>query len=221
MARDQWAAVDRYLTELFVPEDAVLEAVVAASEEAGLPRHAVSPTQGKLLWTLARMIGARRILELGTLGGYSGIWLARALPADGRLITLEVDARRAEVARASFARAGFGGTVEVRVGPALETLPRLADEAVGPFDLTFIDADKPSYVEYLRWALALSRSGSVIVIDNVIRDGAVVDAETDDPAAQGVRRMNAILAAEPRLSATTIQTVGSKGWDGFAIALVT
>jgi predicted O-methyltransferase YrrM len=220
MSREQWTVVDRYLTGLFVPEDSALEAVLVSSEEAGLPRHAVSPSEGKLLWMLARMVGARRILELGTLGGYSGIWLARALPADGRLITLEANSRCAEVARANFARAGLDRIVEMRLGPALETLPQLAAEGVGPFDLTFVDADKASYAEYLEWALRLSRRGSVIVIDNVVREGAVVDAETDDPAAQGVRRMNAVLAAEPRLSATTIQTVGSKGWDGFALALV-
>jgi predicted O-methyltransferase YrrM len=220
-SREQWAVVDRYLEEVFVPHDVVLEAVREASAEAGLPQHAVSPTQGKLLWTLARMVGARRILELGTLGGYSGVWLARALPADGRLITLEANAGYADVARANFVRAGLDHVVEVRVGAALQTLPHLASESGGPFDLTFIDADKASYAEYLGWALELSRRGSVIVVDNVVRDGAVADAETDDLAAQGVRRMNAVIAAEPRVSATAIQTVGDKGWDGFALALVT
>jgi predicted O-methyltransferase YrrM len=221
MSREQWAVVDRYLDELFVPADPVLEDVLASSAAAGLPSHAVSPTQGKLLWTLAKMQGARSILEMGTLGGYSAVWLARALPPDGRLITLEADPRCVEVARANLARAGLAGVVEVRLGPALQTLPRLAAEGRGPFDLTFIDADKRSYPEYLSWALRLSRRGSVIVIDNVVRDGAVADSESDDESVQGVRRMNAALAADPRMSATAIQTVGRKGYDGFALVLVT
>ena len=213
-----WTEVDRYLGELFAPPDPVLDAALAASAAAGLPAHHVAPTQGKLLQLLARLQGARSILEIGTLGGYSTIWLARALPPGGRLVTLEADPRHAEVARANLDRAGLGGVVEVFVGPALETLPRLADEGRGPFDLVFLDADKPSNPDYLDWALRLTRRGSLIVADNVVRDGEVVDAGSRDPRVQGVRRFLERLAAEPRLGATAIQTVGSKGWDGLAIA---
>jgi predicted O-methyltransferase YrrM len=208
MTRERWAEVDRYLTELFVAPDVALE--------AALDPQSVSPLQGKLLHLLARLQGARAILELGTLGGYSTIWLARSLPADGHLITLEADARKAELARGNLARAGVAGVVEVLVGPALETLPELA----GPFDLIFLDADKRSNPEYLAWALDLSRPGTLIVADNVVRGGAVIDAESGDPRVDGIRRFNELLAAEPRVSATTIQTVGSKGYDGFAVALV-
>jgi predicted O-methyltransferase YrrM len=208
MTRERWAEVDRYLTELFVAPDVALEAT--------LDPQSVSPLQGKLLHLLARLQGARAILELGTLGGYSTIWLARSLPADGHLITLEADARKAELARGNLARAGVAGVVEVLVGPALETLPELA----GPFDLIFLDADKRSNPEYLAWALDLSRPGTLIVADNVVRGGAVIDAESGDPRVDGIRRFNELLAAEPRVSATTIQTVGSKGYDGFAVALV-
>jgi predicted O-methyltransferase YrrM len=221
MAQEQWTAVDRYITDLLVPPDPALGAALQASAAAGLPPINVSPNQGKLLWLLARVQGARTILEVGTLGGYSTIWLARALPADGRLITLEADPNHAEVARANIARAGLADVVELRLGQALDSLPRLADEGRRPFDLIFIDADKPSYPDYLAWALKLSRRGSLIIADNVVRKGAVVDAASDDPAVQGVRRFNELLAAEPRLSATAIQTVGSKGYDGFALALVT
>jgi predicted O-methyltransferase YrrM len=221
MAQDQWTAVDRYLTDLFVQPDPALEAALQASAAAGLPSINVSPNQGKLLQLLARAQGARAVLEIGTLGGYSTIWLARALPAGGRLITLEADPRHAEVARANLARAGLAGVVELRLGPALETLPRLAAEGSGPFDLIFIDADKPGYPDYLAWALKLSRRGSLILADNVVRGGAVVDPASADPRVQGVRRFNELLAAEPRVSATAIQTVGSKGYDGFAVALVT
>jgi predicted O-methyltransferase YrrM len=221
MTQEQWTAVDRYLTDLFVPSDTALDAVLQASAAAGLPAIHVAPNQGKLLMLLARAQGARVILEIGTLGGYSTIWLARALPEGGRLVTLEVDPRHAVVARANFARAGLVGIVELRLGPALETLPQLVAEGSGPFDLIFIDADKPSYPDYLPWALALSRRGSLIVADNIVRQGAVADAASDDPAVLGVRRFNELLAAEPRVSATAIQTVGSKGYDGFALALVT
>jgi predicted O-methyltransferase YrrM len=221
MAQDQWTAVDRYLTDLFVPPDPALEAALQASAAAGLPAINVSPNQGKLLQLLARAQGARAILEIGTLGGYSTIWLARALPEGGRLITLESDPKHAVVARANLARAGLAGVVELRLGPALETLPRLAAEGRGPFDLIFIDADKPGYPDYLAWALKLSRRGSLIIADNVVRGGAVADAASDDPRVQGVRRFSELLAAEPRVSATAIQTVGSKGYDGFAFALVT
>jgi predicted O-methyltransferase YrrM len=221
MTRERWTEVDRYLTDLFVPRDAALDAVLETSATAGLPPINVAPNQGKLLLLLARVLGARAILEIGTLGGYSTIWLARALPAGGRLITLETDPKHAEVARVNIARAGLAHVVELRLGPALETLPRLAAEGCGPFDLIFIDADKPGYPDYLRWALELSRRGSLIIADNVVRDGAVADEDSGDPRVRGVRRFNALLAAEPRVSATAIQTVGSKGYDGFAIALVT
>ena len=220
-ARERWTAVDRYFAELLVPSEPALAAALEASAAAGLPQHDVSPIQAKLLQLLARLQGARAILELGTLGGYSTIWLARALPAGGRLITLESDPRYAEVARANIARAGLAAVVEVRVGPALDTLPRLAADGLGPFDLIFVDADKQTNPEYLAWALELSRPGSLIVADNVVRNGAVVDADSRDPHVEGIRRFTELLAAEPRVSATAIQTVGSKGYDGFAIALVT
>jgi predicted O-methyltransferase YrrM len=192
-----------------------------ASTEAGLPAINVAPNQGKLLHLWARMVGARSILEVGTLGGYSTIWLARALPDGGRLISLEADARHAEVARANIARAGLQAVVEVRLGMALDTLPELAAEGREPFDFVFIDADKPNNAAYFDWALTLSRPGSIIVVDNVVRDGDVIDADSDSSTVQGVRRLLERIAAEPRVSATAIQTVGAKGYDGFAIALVT
>jgi predicted O-methyltransferase YrrM len=220
MSRDRWAAVDGYVTGLLVPPDPVLEAALAANAAAGLPAHDVSPAQGRLLELLARMGGARRILEIGTLGGYSAMWLGRALPPGGRLVTLELEPRYAEVARENLARAGLEAVVEVRVGPALETLPALAAERPEPFDLVFIDADKQSAAEHLAWALELVRAGGVIVADNVVRDGALADADSDDPRVRGVRALHERLAAEPRVSATTIQTVGAKGYDGFTLALV-
>jgi predicted O-methyltransferase YrrM len=219
MSQDQWTTVDRYITDLFVPQDSALEAALAASNAAGLPAINVSPNQGKLLNLLARMHGARKILEIGTLGGYSTIWLARALPAGGRLITLEADPKHADVARANIARAKLDGLVQIRLGKALDTLPQLTAE--GPFDLIFIDADKTGYCDYLAWSLKLSRPGTLIVADNVVRKGAVADPASPDAMVQGVRRFNELLAAEPRVSATVIQTVGSKGYDGLAIALVT
>lgn len=218
---EQWTAVDRYFTDLLVRPDPVLDEAQEASVAAGLPRIAVSASQGKFLHLLARIQGARTILEIGTLGGYSTIWLARALPADGRLITLELDPKHADVARACFARAGLTGMIDLRLGRALDTLPQLAAEKHGPFDLIFIDADKEGIPDYFEWALKLSRPGSVIVVDNVVRKGAVVDAASCDSAVQGVRRFNRMLAAEPRVSATALQTVGSKGYDGFALLLVT
>ena len=221
MSADRWAAVDRYATGLLVPVDPVLEAALAANAAAGLPAHDVSPAQGRLLELLARMSGARRILEVGTLGGYSAIWLAGALPPDGRLVTLELDPRYAAVARANLARAGVDRLAEVRVGSALETLPALAAEGGPPFDLVFIDADKRSAAEHLRWALELTRAGGVIVADNVVRGGALADRDSDDPHVRGVRALHERLAAEPRVRATTIQTVGAKGYDGFTLALVT
>jgi predicted O-methyltransferase YrrM len=221
VTQDQWTAVDRYITDLFVPPDPALDAALRASAAAGLPSHNVSANQGKLLLLLARALGARTILEIGTLGGYSTIWLARALPADGHLITLEADPDHAKVARANIARADLADVVELRLGRALDTLPQLAAEGRGPFDLIFIDADKPNNPGYFAWALKLSRRGSLIIADNVVRNGAVVDAASGDPSVQGVRRFNELVAAEPRVSATTIQTVGSKGYDGFTMALVT
>jgi predicted O-methyltransferase YrrM len=221
MNRERWTAVDRYLADLLVPSDPALDAALEANAAAGLPPYDVSPIQGKLLLLLAQAVGARTILEIGTLGGYSAIWLARALPEDGRLVTLERDSRYADVARANIARAGLADVVEVRLGRALETLPQLAAEGRGPFDLVFIDADKQSNPEYLGWALELSRRGTLIVVDNVVREGAVLDDTSADPIVQGVRRMNEMIAAESRVSATAIQTVGSKGYDGFLLALVT
>ncbi len=219
--QERWTAVDGYLAGLLAPSDAALDAALAHSAASGLPPHQISPGQGKLLQLLARLQGARSILEIGTLGGYSTIWLARALPPGGRLITLELDPANAEVARQNLARADLEEVVEIRVGPALETLPALAADGRGPFDVVFIDADKPSGPEYLAWAIELSRAGSLIVADNVVRGGEVADAHSDDPRVRGVRRLLELLAAEPRVTATAIQTVGSKGYDGLAIALVT
>lgn len=220
MTQERWTRVDRYVEDALIPADPALAAALAASEAAGLPAIQVTAAQGKLLHLLARSVGARAILEVGTLGGYSTIWLARALEPGGRLVTLEIDPRHAEVARANLARAGVADRVEVRVGRALDLLPRLAEAGGPPFDFTFIDADKPGNADYFGAALALSRRGSLIVVDNVVRDGAVVDAASPDPNVQGVRRLNERIAAEPRVSATAIQTVGSKGYDGFCIALV-
>ncbi|MDF5717679.1 MAG: O-methyltransferase [Rhizonema sp. NSF051] len=221
MSQEQWTAVDRYITDLLVPPDTVLDAALQACEAAGLPPHNVSPNQGKFLQLLARVQGARTILEIGTLGAYSTIWLARALPADGSLVTLEADPKHAEIARANIARANLTEVVDLRLGRDLDTLPQLAAEDRGPFDLIFIDADKPSNPDYFAWALKLSRRGSLIVADNVVRNGAVVDAASNDPSVQGVRRFNELLAESPQVSATAIQTVGSKGYDGFVIAIVT
>jgi predicted O-methyltransferase YrrM len=221
MALDLWAAVDRYISEKLVPGDPALEAALLDSAAAGLPEIHVSPNQGKLLQLLARSHGARSILEIGTLGGYSTIWLARALPAGGRLVTLEYDPKHAAVARVNLARAGLGGVTDLRVGRAQDTLPQLASEGAGPFDFVFIDADKPAYPEYFEWALKLTRRGSLIIADNVVRNGVVADPGTTDPAVIGVRRMYELASRETRVSATAIQTVGGKGYDGFMIALVT
>ena len=217
---ERWRAVDRYIAETLIGHDAALDAAVEASDAAGLPQIAVAPNQGKLLHMLALVRGARRILEIGTLGGYSTIWLARALPPGGRLVTLEADEKHARVARGNIDRAGLGADVEVRLGPALETLPLLAAEGAGPFDLTFIDADKPNIPRYFEWALELAAPRGLIIIDNVIRGGAVADESSTDPSVLGVRRLNEMLRDEPRVTATTIQTVGSKGYDGLTIALV-
>ncbi len=220
MDKEKWTAVDRYITDLLVPADAALEGALKDSEAAGLPHINVAPNQGKLLWMLARIHGARNILEIGTLGGYSTIWLARALPADGKLITLEIDARHAEVARTNIDRAGLASKVELRLGKASDSLAKIEAERRGPFDLIFIDADKPSNPDYFQWALKLSRPGSLIIVDNVVRDGEVINAASTDASVQGVRRFNELLAAEKRVTATAIQTVGSKGYDGLAFALV-
>ena len=216
----QWTTVDRYITDMLVPSDPALDAALAASTAAGLPAINVAPNQGKLLHLLARMRGARTILEVGTLGGYSTIWLGRALPRDGSLISLEIDPKHAEVARANIARAGLADRVEVRLGRTVDSLAVIAAEGKDPFDLVFIDADKPSNADYFTWALKLTRPGSVIIVDNVIRKGAVADPASTDANVLGVRRLNELIAAEPRVSATAIQTVGSKGYDGFALALV-
>jgi predicted O-methyltransferase YrrM len=218
--RDQWVTVDRYLSDLFVPPDSSLEGALRAVTEAGMPAISVAPTQGALLHILAYAAGARRILEIGTLGGYSTIWLARALPAGGRLITLEAEPRHAEVAQASLARAGLADLVELRLGPAHESLPQLAAEGAEPFDLIFIDADKPNYPGYFAWAVQLARPGGLIIADNVVRDGAVADSSSADPRVQGVRQMLEAMAREPRVRATVLQTVGAKGYDGLAIAVV-
>jgi predicted O-methyltransferase YrrM len=213
-----WTAIDEYITDCLVPGDPVLDAALAASEAAGLPAINVAPNQGKLLMLLARAIDAHRILEIGTLGGYSTIWLARGLPPGGRLITLEANPEYAEVARANIDRAGLGGQVEVRVGRAQDTLPSLASE--GPFDLIFIDADKPGTPGYFQWAVKLSRRASLIIVDNVVREGAVLEAD-GDANVQGMRRFFELAATDPRVSGTALQTVGAKGHDGLAILLVT
>jgi predicted O-methyltransferase YrrM len=217
MTQEQWDAVDGYYSGLLVGPDAALDAALEASDAAGLPQIAVSANQGKMLHLIARVRGARRILEIGTLGGYSTIWLARALPADGRLVTLEYEAKHAEVARANLARAGLADRVDVLVGAALDTLPTLE----GPFDLVFIDADKPNNPDYFRAALGLCRPGSVIVVDNVVRGGRVADPSNTDPGVVGSRALAELMAAEPTVDATMLQTVGTKGYDGFALALVT
>jgi len=217
---ETWHAVDCYIADRLLPDDPVLDAALTAAAAAGLPAIAVSPAQGKFLHLMARIGRVRRILELGTLGGYSTIWLGRALPPDGRLVTLELEAAFAEVARANVARAGLADTVEILVGPALQTLPRLIGPEREPFDLVFIDADKTNSLEYVQWALRLSHPGSVIVLDNVIRDGALSDPATSDQSVVGMRRVFDYLLTEPRLSATALQTVGLKGYDGFALLLV-
>jgi len=215
-----WDAVDDYFTAHLSPDDEALAAAVRDSDAAGLPHIAVSAPQGKLLQLLAEIQGARTVLEIGTLGGYSTIWLARALPADGRLISLEYSARHAEVATRNLARAGLDRVAEVRVGPALETLPKLADENPAPFDLVFIDADKGNNPHYVEWALRLTRAGSLIVLDNVVRQGRVVDADSTSPDVVGTRAALELIGSHPRLTGTAIQTVGAKGYDGFALARV-
>jgi predicted O-methyltransferase YrrM len=220
MEKQLWTAVDQYTTDFLIPSDAVLEHTLATSDAAGLPSISVSPSQGKLLMLLAQLARASKVLEIGTLGGYSSIWLGRALLSGGRLVTLETNPKHAEVARGNIAHAGLAGVIEVRLGDARESIQKLVAEGSGPFDLIFIDADKRSIPHYLEWSLKLSHPGTLIIVDNVVRDGALVDAKSDDPNVHGVRRLHEMLAAEPRVNATTIQTVGSKGYDGFTLALV-
>jgi predicted O-methyltransferase YrrM len=221
MTDERWAAVDTYFNDVMTGEDEALRAARRASDAAGLPPIAVSPPQGKLLHLLARAIGATRVLEIGTLAGYSTIWLGRALPPGGRLVTLEAEPRHAEVARDNIARAGLSETVDIRIGPALESLPKLAAERPEPFDLFFVDADKENNAAYFDWAVRLARPGSVIVVDNVVREGRILEPESPDPEVSGTRRFAERVGAERRASATTVQTVGSKGWDGFTLAVVT
>ena len=220
LSEPRWDQVDAYLTETFLPRDESFAAALAESERAGLPAIQVSPPQGRLLELLARSLRARAILEIGTLGGYSTLWLARGLAPGGRILTLELDPKHAEVAQRNFARAGRAGVIELKLGAALETLPRLVAEKAGPFDLVFVDADKANLPDYFSWSLELSRPGTLIVVDNVVREGDIVDAKHPDTAVQGVRRMNERIAAEPRVSATVLQTVGGKGYDGLAFVLV-
>lgn len=217
MNQDQWSAVDEYFVGLLLPPDEALDAALQSTVDANMPLMNVAPNQGMLLHLLARSHNVRSILEIGTLAGYSTIWMARALPADGRLITLEINPDYAAIAQANIERAGLANVVEIQVGPAIESLPKLS----GPFDLVFIDADKVSNLAYLEWALKLTRAGSLIIIDNVVRNGAVTDPDSADASVQGTRRVLAALAENPRLVSTALQTVGSKGYDGFAIALVT
>jgi predicted O-methyltransferase YrrM len=220
MDKKLWTAVDGYIGDRLVPSDAALEAGLKANAAAGLPSIDVSPTQGKLLHVLALAKGARRILEIGTLGGYSTIWMARALPAGGRLITLEAEPKHAKVARANLERAGVSKKVEIRLGPAADSLAELVKKRTAPFDLIFIDADKENIPSYIAWSLKLAKRGTLMVIDNVVREGAILNAASKDPDIQGVRAMFEMLAAEPRLAATAIQTVGTKKWDGLALAVV-
>jgi predicted O-methyltransferase YrrM len=220
MAEDQWTEVDRYFSERLLPTDPILESALETSMRAGLPAISVSPNQGKLLQMLAQIVGARRILEIGTLGGYSTIWLARGLRPGGHLSTLEMDPDHAGIAQVNISRAGLQDVVKVWIGNALETIPQVAAERGGPFDMIFIDADKQNIPAYFEWALKLSRPGTLIIVDNVVRDGAVIDAESTDPSVQGVRRFIELLATESTASGTAIQTVGLKGYDGFAIVLV-
>jgi predicted O-methyltransferase YrrM len=220
MSKDSWSAVDRYICQRLIRDKEAQADTLSANATANLPAIDVSPPQGKLLNLLARSIGARRILEIGTLGGYSTIWLAKALAPGGRVTTLEFDAKHADVARRNIAREGVSDLVDIRIGAALETLPRLEQEGAGPFDFAFIDADKENNAAYFAWALKLARPGALIIVDNVVRDGAVADFADRHPMIEGTRALFDALAAETRVSATAIQTVGSKGWDGFVVALV-
>lgn len=215
-----WNAVDAYIGEHLLGSDAALSDALKANAEAGLPPIDVSAAQGKMLYQLARMVGARRILEVGTLGGYSTIWLARALPEDGQVVTLEIDPKHAQVAQGNIDKAGLAAKADIRVGPALDTLEAMQAADEGPFDFVFIDADKQNNANYVRAALAMSRAGTAIVVDNVVRDGGVADPRRSDPMIEGTRRLYEMVGSEPRLTATAVQTVGTKGWDGFLLALV-
>jgi len=221
MTKDVWEAVDKYFDKMLIPQDPTLEDALAAAEAAKLPAIQVSSVQGKLLHLLARIMGARNILEIGTLGGYSTIWMARALPEGGRVVTLEADPKHADVAQKNFARAGVADKVELRLGKALDTLPKVAADGRSPFDMVFIDANKSNMPEYFEWSLKLARKGSVIIADNVVREGAVLDAQTKDPDIQGIRRFLEMVGKEKRVSGTALQTVSTKNYDGFALVLVT
>lgn len=220
MSQELWTSVDNYLGEVLVRQDRHLDDAVAASDAAGLPPIQVSPPQGKLLGILIEMMAAKSILEVGTLGGYSTIWMARSLPSDGRVVTIEIDPKHAQVAQENFNRAGLAEKIELRTGNAREILPAMIDEGAGPFDFVFIDADKVSNPDYFGWALEMSRPGTVIIVDNVIRDGHVVEADSEDASVKGVRRLNEVMAGSPRVSVTALQTVGIKGYDGFSVAIV-
>jgi predicted O-methyltransferase YrrM len=220
MSLERWTAVDDYYGKLLMPPDTVLESALQKSDEAELPAISVSSNQGKMLMILAQMQKAERILEIGTLGGYSTIWLARALPSGGKLITLEYEQKHADVASENIKQAGLADRVEIRVGSAIDTLPALAKEGGAPFDFIFIDADKPGYPEYFKWCMKLSRTGTVIIADNVVREGEVVNPDSEDEKVQGIRKFNEVVSSEKRFCATTIQTVGSKGYDGFMIGTV-
>lgn len=221
MSQKVWDAVDKYLDKMLIPPDPALKESLAAAAKAKLPAIQVSSVQGKMLHLMALMIGARKILEIGTLGGYSTIWMARALPEGGRLITLEADPKHAEVARKNFARAGVENKVELRLGKALDTLPQVATDGLGPFDMFFIDANKSNMPEYFEWSLKLARKGSVIIADNVVREGAVLDSKSKDADIRGVRRFLETVGKEKRVSGTALQTVSTKNYDGFAMVLVT
>jgi predicted O-methyltransferase YrrM len=221
MTQEVWEAVDKYFDKMLIPHDSTLDDALAAAAAAKLPAIQVSSVQGKLLHLLARIMGARNILEIGTLGGYSTIWMARALPEGGRIITLEADPKHAEVARKNFARAGVESKVELRPGKALDTLPKVAADGLGPFDMFFIDANKSNMPEYFEWSLKLARTGSVIIADNVVREGAVLDAKSKDDDIQGIRRFLEMVGKEKRVSGTALQTVSTKNYDGFALVLVT
>lgn len=220
MTQELWSAVDEYIDDKLGLADPILAAALTANAEGGLPAIDVTGSQGKLLFMLARLAGARRILEIGTLGGYSTIWLARALPPDGKLITLEYEPRHADVAKSNVERAGFANVVDIRVGAALDSLPIIESENGGPFDLVFIDADKVNNTLYFEWAIKLSRKGSVIIVDNIVREGGLADGSSEDAAIRASRRVTELLGSDPRVDGTVIQTVGTKGYDGFAIAMV-
>ena len=221
MTKDVWEAVDNYFGEMLIPQDSTLDDALAAAAAANLPAIQVSSVQGKLLHLMARIISARNILEIGTLGGYSTIWMAQALPEGGRIITLEADPKHAEVAQKNFARAGVENKVELRLGKALDTLPKVAADGRGPFDMFFIDANKSNMPEYFEWSLKLARKGSVIIADNVVREGAVLDGKSKDADIQGIRRFLEMVGKEKRVSGTALQTVSTKNYDGFALVLVT